>query len=109
MVMDERDAEGAIGGFLKGVFVTQMTMLALLSDKGVLPRHQLMKIFEGLKQEAVGCGYEASVYEMMLTALGHDGPPDPEQMPDWFRGVVQGGVDDVKDEEAGHGWRHRLG
>ena len=90
--MDESDAEGAMGGFLKGVFVTQMTMLALLSDKGVLPRYQLLKIFEGLKREAAGHDHEASVYEMMLTALHDGGPPDPEKMPDWFRGVVQGGA-----------------
>lgn len=90
--MDESDTEGLIGGLLKGCLVTQMTMIALLSDKGILPRHQLLEIFGGLKREASGHDYEASVYEMMLTALHDDGPPDPEKMPDWFRGVVQGGA-----------------
>ena len=92
MVMEERDIEGPIGGLLKGCLVTQMTMLALLSDKGILPRHQLLTIFGGLKREAAGHDYEASVYEMMLTALHDDGPSDPEKMPDWFRGLVQGGA-----------------
>ena len=92
MVMEERDIEGPIGGLLKGCLVTQMTMVVLLSDKGLLPRHQLLEVFEGLKREAFDDDYEASVYEMMLTALHEEGPPDPEKMPDWFRGVVQGGA-----------------
>lgn len=69
-----------------------LTVGVLLSGKGIPPRHQLLEVFVGLKRETADDDCEASVYEMMLTSLHDDGPPDPEKMPDWFRGVVQGGA-----------------
>ena len=93
--MEEGETQNAVGDMLRGLCVTQMSILALLAGKGVLSRDQLLEAFKGLKQAAAGQKYEASVYEMMLAALRDGGPPDPERMPDWFRGVVIGDKDAV--------------